>query len=197
MTAVAAFRDGVRRVNGALILLAGLCVVTLLIALPLSLSLRGSIERHLGRSMAADAVAAGADYGWWQEFSGQAAGVATTFSPSIVGFGAVLNNLEGLLDDVPLAAGLAGVTTAWLLAWSFLSGGVLDRLARGRRTRSPGFFGACGVHFWRLMRLGIIALAVYAFLFGYVHAWIFDLAYPSLTRDMTVERTAFMVRVAG
>ena len=33
------------------------------------------------------------------------------------------------------------------------------------------------MHFWRLLRLGAIAWLVYAFLFGYVHSWIFDGAY--------------------
>ena len=53
-------------------------------------------------------------------------------------------------------------TAAWLVLWSFLSGGVIDRFARARRTRSHGFFGACGMHFWRLLRLGALAwLGVY------------------------------------
>ena len=90
---------------------AGMLLVTLLIALPLSLALRGMIEAHLGRSLAADAAAAGVDYDWWQEFSAQATGLGTTFVPSILGFGAVLDNISGLLDNKPLAATIAGVTT--------------------------------------------------------------------------------------
>src|SRR4029078_2440686 len=35
------------------------------------------------------------------------------------------------------------------------------------------------------------------FLFGYVHAWIFARAYPWLTKDITVERTAFALRIGG
>ena len=37
---------------------------------------------------------------------------------------------------------------------------------------------------------------VYAFLFGAVHPWLFDRLYPRLTHEVTVERTAFFVRVA-
>ena len=40
-------------------------------------------------------------------------------------------------------------------------GGVLDRLARDRRTGSYGFFAACGVYFFRFLRLGAIAAVVY------------------------------------
>jgi hypothetical protein len=84
-----------------------------------------------------------------------------------------------------------------MVVWSFLSGGVIDRLARGRRTRSQGFFGACGMHFWRLLRLGAAAWLAYAILFRYVHVWIFTKTIPLVTSDVTAERTAFAWRVAG
>ena len=128
----AAFRDGLRRVNGAPVLVCGMFAITLLVSLPLSTALGGMIQEHLGRSLAADAAAAGADYDWWQEFSAQATGLGKTFAPTIVGFGAVLDNLESLLDNRRLAVTIAGATCAWLVIWSFLSGGVIDRLARAR-----------------------------------------------------------------
>ena len=183
--------------NGAPALFAGLCLVTLLVALPLSLALRGMLEAHFGNSLIAQSAAAGADYEWWQEFLSQATGLGATFLPSIIGFGAVLENLSAFLDNAPMAATIAGVTTAWMLIWSFLSGGVLDRLARDRRTRTHGFFAACGVHFWRFLRLGVLAWLIYAFMFGWVHGWIFESAYPRWTADMTSERTGFLLRTAG
>lgn len=197
MTARTAFREGIRRVNGAPMVVAGMFAVTLFVTLPLSYALRGMISTHLGSSLAADLAVAGTNYDWWQEFSAQAAGLGTTFVPSITGFGAVLDNLSGLLDNTPLAATIAGATAAWLVLWSFLTGGIIDRFARARRTRSHGFFGACGMHFWRLLRLGAVALLAYGFLFRYVHAWIFVGAYPWLIRDVTVERTAFAIHLAG
>lgn len=197
MSALAAFRDGLRRVNGALLLVAGLTTVTLVVALPLSLALRGMIETHLGPSLAADGAAGGVNYEWWQEFGAQATGLGQTFVPSIVGFAAVLENVSNLLDNVGMASTIAGVTTAWLVIWSFLSGGILDRLARQRPTRAHGFFGACGVHFWRFLRIGLVAWVLYALLFTFVHGWIFEDAYGRLTRDLTVERTAFVIRMVG
>jgi hypothetical protein len=194
--AVPALRDGIRRVNGAPFVLAGMFAVTLLVALPLSFALRGMLEAHLGPSLEAETAATGTNYDWWQEFSAQASGLGTTFVPSIIGFGAVLDNLSGLADNAPLAATVAGAVAAWLVIWSFLSGGVLDRYARGRATRSHGFFAACGMHFWRFLRLGAIAWIVYAFLFAYVHEWIFIEAYGRLTRDLSVERTVFAIRLA-
>jgi hypothetical protein len=197
MGALAAFRDGIRRVNQAPLLLFGVYLLTLLVALPLSLALRGMIEAHLGRSLAAGQAAASTNYDWWQEFSAQASGLGTTFMPSIIGFGAVLENLSGFLDNVPLATTIAGVTLAWMTLWSFLSGGILDRYARNRPTRSHGFFGACGTHFWRFLRLAFFVWLAYAGMFFHVHHWIFDELMPSLTRDLTVERTAFLFQLAG
>jgi hypothetical protein len=197
VSALKAFRDGIRRVNGAPMLVIGVTLMTLLVALPLSLALRGMIEDHLGRSLAAESAAAGTNYEWWQEFGAQATGLGATFLPSIVGFGAVLDNLSNFLDNADMAPTIAGITIAWLVIWSFLSGGIIDRLARARKTRAHGFFSACGVHFWRFLRIGLFAWLIYAFLFGYVHGWIFDDAYPALTRDLTVERTAFAIRLGG
>lgn len=196
-SAAAAFRDGVRRVNSAPIVVLGMSALTLLMALPLALALGSMLEAHLGRSLAAESAAAGTNFDWWQEFLAQATGLGTTFIPSIIGFGAVLENASGVLDNLPLATTIVGVTAAWMIAWSFLSGGVLDRYARNRPTRSHGFFAACGTHVWRFARLGVIAWLVYLFLFAAVHGWLFEMAYPALTRDVTVERTAFAVRLAG
>lgn len=197
MGAIAVFRLGIRRVNGALVLLAGVYTMTLLIALPLSLALRGMLEAHLGSSLAAESAAAATNHDWWQEFSAQANGLGTTFVPSIVGFGAVLDNLSGLADNLPLATTVAGATAAWLLVWSFLTGGIIDRLARDRKTRSAGFFAACGLHFWRLLRLGLVALLVYSFLFGWLHPWMFERVFESFTLNMSAERPAFFARLVG
>jgi hypothetical protein len=178
-------------------LLAGMCLVTFLVALPLSLALRGMLEAHFGRSLVAESAATGANYQWWEEFLSQATGLGTTFTPSIIGFGAVLDNLDGFLENKPMAATIAGVTAAWMLIWSFLSGGVIDRLARDRRTRTAGFFAAAGTHFWRFLRLGLFAWLVYTVLFGWLHEWIFSDLYDRLVRDMTSERVAVLMRLAG
>jgi hypothetical protein len=195
LSPTAAFRDGARRVNAAPVLLAGVVAVTLLVALPLSIALGGMIEAHLGRSLAADRAAGGTNFDWWQEFSAHASGLGATFVPSIIGFGGVLRNLSALVDNEPLAATIGGATCAWLLIWSFLTGGIIDRYARGRPTHSHGFFAACGVHFWRLLRLGACALIVYSVLFGWVHPWLFTDIFGKLTRNISVERTAFAVRL--
>ncbi len=131
MTVGAAWRDGVRRVNAAPFVLIGMFAVTLLIALPLAIALRGMIEAHLGDSLTAAAVADGNDLDWWHEFSSQASGLGTTFVPSIVGFSAVLDNIGGLLDNLPMAATVAGATAAWMMRL------VVPERRRSRSLRAP------------------------------------------------------------
>ena len=189
-----ALRDGVRRVAAAPAILAGSFALTLAISLPLAFAVRDMLEAHFGRSLMAEAARRGANYEWWQEFTAQATALGTTFVPSIIGFGAVLLNLSNLLDNVPMIAAVAGVTAAWLVLSSFLSGGILDRFARNRPTRGRGFFGACGAHFPAIARLGLIALAMYTVLFYWLHPLLFTTAYPRLTHELPVERTAFAIR---
>jgi hypothetical protein len=196
MTVLGAFGQGIRRVAGAPAMLAGISLATLLLALPFGLALRAQIAAHLGESGAADSLAAGVNYDWWQEFSQDATGLGATLTPAVLGFAAPLANLSALVDAEPRPTILAGVVALYLALWAFLVGGVLDRLARGRPTRAHGFFAACGVFFFRFLRLAAMAVPVYYALFAIVHGWLFETLYERMTRELTVERTAFLVRVA-
>src|SRR6185503_9181423 len=104
-----AWRDGLGRVLAGPAIVAGVFLVTLLAALPLTL--RGALQDHLGASLAANDAANGVNYDWWQEFSSQATGIGTTFSPSVIGFPTTLDSVSGLLEArtpvTPIAAALA------------------------------------------------------------------------------------------
>ena len=190
----AALRDGVRRVSQAPVILIGVWALTVLVSLPLTLALWGTLADHLGHSLAADTAAASVNYEWMQEFAEKAAGVGLTFKPTIIGFGAVLDNLSAFIDDTARPVVIAGAATAYIVLWLFVAGGILDRYARDRPTRAHGFFSASGVFFFRFLRLAMVQWIVYAFLFRYVHVWLFDTLFARVTHEMTVERTAFFVR---
>jgi hypothetical protein len=195
MLIVRALRDGIRRVNRAPMALAGVVSVTLLTAVPASLVLRDALRTHLGDSLAADTAASGVNYEWWTEFSAQATGLGRTFSPTIIGFAAVLDNLSSFFEAQPRPTAIVWIGAAYLLLWLFLSGGLIDRYARNRPTRSTGFFWACGVYFVRFLRLAPIMGLAYYLVFSCVHPWLFDDLYGRITRDLTVERAAFFWRV--
>ena len=176
-------------------LIAGVWLMTFLLAWPLAATLRGMLSEHLGASLAAEAAVRGANFDWWNEFLAQAAGIGQTFVPAILGFAAVLKNISGLADASGLPTVIASAITAHIVVSIFLLGGVLDRLARDRAIGAYAFFAACGTFFFRLLRLGAIAGAVYWVLFTTVHHWLFERVYVEATRDLTVERTAFLYRV--
>lgn len=190
-----AWIDGWKRVAAAPALAAGVFLLTFALAVPLALSMRDLLRTHLGRSLEANAAADHVNYDWWLEFLAQTSGLGTTFSPTVIGFSATLDNISGLLDGQRESAPIAGALALYLAGWTFLSGGILDRYARQRRTRAHGFFAASGVYFFRFVRLGIMAGIYYWWLFDFVHPWLFDVWYPRLTRDLSVERAALTVRV--
>jgi len=196
MNCFSALRDGVRRVNRAPSIVIGVWVLTLLVSLPLTVALRGMLEQHLGRSLAAGTAASGVNSDWMQEFADQATGLGVTFKPTIIGFGAVLDNLSAFLDNTTRPVVIVGAAAAYIVLWIFVAGGIIDRYARDRATRALGFFASSGVFFFRFLRLAVVQWMVYAALFGVVHPWLFDDLFPRLTHAMTVERTAFFMRVA-
>jgi len=112
LSAFAAWREGVARVNSAPAVLVGTWLITLAVSLPLALVMRGMIAQHLGDSLAADSAANGVNYEWMQEFGDQATGVGVTLKPTIIGFGAVLDNVSGFLDNTPRPLVISGLAFA-------------------------------------------------------------------------------------
>jgi hypothetical protein len=192
---IRALLDGVGRVNRAPAILAAVWGVTLLASLPLAAALRRDLADHLGASLAAGSAASGVNYEWMQEFSDQARGVGVTFRPTIIGFGAVLDNLSAFMDDTSRPLVIVFAASAFIGVWIFLAGGIIDRYARQRPTRAYGFFSASGVFFFRFLRLGVVQWMVYAFLFGTVHGLLLDRLNARLTHEVDVERTAFLIRL--
>jgi hypothetical protein len=196
MPIVTSLLDGVRRVVQAPVILAGAAMLTLLLALPLGLMLHGELQTALGDSIEADAMADGVAWDWWEQFNAQATGLERSFTPVVIGFAAVFGNLSALFDGDGQEPVIVAAVVGYLVVWTMFSGGVIDRYARNRATRSAGFFSACGRYGARLLRLAIVAGVAYGFLFGIVHGWLLDGLYGWMTRDLTVERQAFAIRAA-
>ena len=57
---------------------------------------------------------------------------------------------------------------AFFTLWVFLSGGIIDRLARDARSSGARFFAACGACFVPLLRLALFSLAAYWLVLTYV-----------------------------
>ena len=192
--AVGAFLEGWRRVLRAPGLSAGVAGATFLFALPMAMAVARAIEQHLGASVDADALLRGWNPGWAAEFASSAQGLARTFTHEILGFGGTLANMSTVLDRVPLSPPLVAAVAAYLAMWIFMTGGIIDRLARGRRVGVAGFFAACGGGFWRVLRVSALAGAGYYVAFTYVHPLLFTTTFDRLTRDATEERDVVAIR---
>ncbi len=195
MSVLKALTGGLGRVLRAPVLVVGVYLITLLPTVPLAIALREAMVTDFGSSMLATGMAEGVDWEWWEEFQAGSTGIERTLTPSVIGFAAVVQNVSGFLDNEPLDGTLVVVLVFYLAFWGFLIGGILDRLARQRRVTTGAFFAACGTYFFRFCRLALLAGMTYWVLVGPLHGWLFDDLYERLTRDLTVERTAFAVRM--
>ena len=191
-----AWLDGWRRVRHAPAILLGVFALTFVAAVPFALVMRNALASHLSGSLEAATAAEGANWNWWQEFISQASGLGATFTPRIVGFAATLDSVSAILDARRETTALLGLLAGYLALWMWLQGGIIDRYARQRPTRAHGFASASGVFFFRFLRLGVMAVVVYWWLFAYVHPWLFDGRYTDLTRGLDSERMAFAWRAA-
>ena len=149
--------DGWRRVVSAPAILAGVWALTFLLALPLAITMRGLLEAHLGSSLAADSAASGVNYDWWQEFTSQATGIGTTFSPTIIGFAATLDNISSLLDGqremLPVAGASASTSPAGRSSPAASSIATRGSGRRGRMDSLPRrVFTSFGCSGWRWCR---------------------------------------------
>jgi hypothetical protein len=191
-----AFLEGWRRVWRAPALAAGALAASFLLALPLGLVMQRALETHLGSSAEADTAVAGWNAGWATELNAQAQGVGKSFTYEFLGFGGTLAIISGMADRVALDPALAAAAAMSIAIWVFLSGGQIDRLARGRPVGAAHFFGSCGVYFWRFLRLAVVIGAVYWALFRWLHPFLFSRVYHHFTRDMTQEQDGIVLRAA-
>ncbi len=191
--AVRAILAGLGRGLGTPRLLLFLWLANLLVALPAAVAIGESIHRSIGASQTHEALRDGFDLAWHGEYAAAARGIERTFSPSVIGIGAVFDNLEawlsgGLFEGEPT---IVAVGVLWGLLWMFFAGGILDLCAQpGARFVVGRFLNTGGNYFFRFLRLGAISAALYwgVYRFG---RWLFPWVEQS-TRDFTSERRVLL-----
>jgi hypothetical protein len=160
MTALGAFRDGVRRVNRAPAVLVGVWLMTALSVLPIAL------EQTANPSPRATLLMMQGDVGhrWLRELNRYTADPAvhlgTTLAVALRHPATFTSNLSAWMTG---SSGLA-----FLIVWLFIAGGTIDRYARDRATRAHGFFAASGVFFFRFLRLGLVMAAAFVVVSRYL-----------------------------
>jgi hypothetical protein len=137
-----------------------LLVINLAFSLILAVPMYHSLKDSFGNSLVGDRMAEGFDYLWWEEYRDEAQGMEQTFTPSIIGKGAFLNNLEGLIQlrifDLPPIVLVFGLF--YIILHTFLAGGILSILRNSDHKFSlKKFFSGAGSQFVRFFLLMLIS----------------------------------------
>ena len=133
-----------------------LLVINLAFSLILAVPMYHSLKDSFGNSLVGERMAESFDYLWWEEYRDQAQGLERTFTPSIIGKGSILNNLEGLIQlrvfDLPPIILAFGIL--YIILHTFLAGGILS-LYKKRDTKFSmrDFFDGAGSYFFRFFLL--------------------------------------------
>jgi hypothetical protein len=193
---IGAVIEGWRRVLHAPTIVVSLLALTTLAALPLAAAVGGQMRSQLGASRVSERLLYGWDAEWAGEFGASATGVGRTLTHEILGFGATLSTLDAILDAKGPPRSLIWVIAAYGLLWLYLSGGIVDRIARGRPIGTAAFFAACGVYFFRFLRAAVLIAPLYVLLFLWLHPLLFETIYGWGIRDVTSEGRAMVLRAA-
>jgi hypothetical protein len=175
-----------------------LWLASFFVALPATVVITESIDASVGESRMRVRLLEGFDTGWHGEYLHTARGIERTVSPSQVGLGAWLDNLDegwsGRLFTRPW--GIVATGGLFALLWLFFLGGILERFRRSRpRFFLSDFLGSGGEYFFRFLRLAVFSGALYFLVFKLAW-WLFPWI-RECTEDVTVERTVLLYNLLG
>jgi hypothetical protein len=186
-TVLGAFLEGWRRTLGAPAVTVCLLAAILLLAQPLALAFRtalGSGQAGGVEFMIVDEPADAAE---------RARELGRLIEGELGFFGSPALISDWLRHD-PLNPILAGTGAAYAALWLFVTGGILDRFARGRPVFTAAFFAACGVYFARFLRLAVVVGAAYYVLFRWLYPLLFETLFGLFASDVSTDRDLLWVR---
>ncbi len=161
-------RAGLRSTKSLWGMVVFLLIVNLLFSLVLAFPLFQNLKDSFGQSYVGQRMAGGFDYLWWEQFRYGSQGVARSFSPSIVGRGAILDNLEYLVQMrfFNFPPGLLSLLLLYLLFRTFLAGGIISQLNGSPKKFSlRSFLQGAGAYFPRFALLMLMSW-VFFYLIG-------------------------------
>jgi hypothetical protein len=192
MSALRAMAVGARRALGSPFILLWLWVLNIAVAAPVAWVVVASLEDGIGASRAYVTLSESFDMEWYRTYRDEARGIASTFTPTHTGAGALYENLERMVtgDLMTRSLGLTVIGGVYALLWLLMLGGAIDRFAdRVTRSGFRRFFGAGGRFFFRFVRLAVLSGALY-FAIYWVSRHVLDWM-EAATRDVNVEGTIF------
>jgi hypothetical protein len=196
IAAVRAVLTGLRAVLLAPQLLLVSALMMLVVAVPFALLLGSRLQTSLANQPPIAQSGIEIDPEWWAELRQHARGLDATFTPTIIGFAAPLDNLSALADGTSRPLALAGPVALAAALWAWLWGGLIHRFA-SRRAIGMRAFVAAGLRTTpALLALSVISAGVTLLLYATVHRWLLGPVFGWLADLAGSERDAFFWRVA-
>jgi hypothetical protein len=187
--------QGVGDVIKAPLMLIVIALLTMAIALPFAAVLHSRLQQSLSVQPHVSLAETEIDPEWWMEFREHARGLASTFTPAVLGFAATLDGLSGVLDGTRPPPALLLPLVISIVAWAFIWGGALHRFQQRRSIGVGGFVRAGRAHLLSFIGIAAAAALVNVLLYLTVHALLFGPIHRALAGMTTTERDAFFVRV--
>ncbi len=195
MIALRAFVDGIGAVLRAPLVLAGVLLITIAAALPFGVFMSTRLQSALANQPPVMLGSEEIDADWWLEFRRHAEGLEATFTPTIIGFAAPLDNLSALLDGTARPWALALPVGIAIVAWAFLWGALIERFRAGGRRGVRAFVAAGSRRLPQFVAVSVGAALAQLVLYFTVHAVLFGPVFTALAALTESERNAFLIRV--
>ena len=167
-------------------------VAMLAASIPFGLILGSQLQAELAVQQPVSQGMNEIDPEWWLEFREHAEGLAATFTPTILGFAAPLDNLSSLLDGTRRPVILLVPFAVSMLTWAFLWGAALHRFAHGS---GSGMWRSAVRTFVPFTLISAAAAAVVLALYVTVHPVLFGPIAARLQDGASTEQAAFTGRV--
>lgn len=147
--------------------------INLLLTLFLTIPLYNELRISAGSGFVGERLNKGFDFLWWQEVQDKADGLAKTFTPTAMGMGAILTNLEYLTQPATarhLPAAILIACLVYIITRTILSGGILHLIKEGEKIfQIKSFFFGIGRFAARFL-----AILSISWVFYYAAGWIFS-----------------------
>jgi hypothetical protein len=195
MIAVRSWFEGAGAVLRAPLVLAGVLLITMLAAVPFGAVMSTRLQSALANQPPVTLGSEEIDADWWLEFRRHAEGLEATFTPTVIGFAAPLDNLSALLDGTPRPWALALPVVIAIVVWAFLWGALIQRFRDGGQRGTRAFLAAGTRWLLPFMAISAAAALAQALLYVTLHALLFGPVFTALAALTESERNAFFIRV--
>lgn len=194
MLSFKAWADGLRQVVTAPLLVLVAAMLSIAVAAPFAVVLGSELREALADQPPIALGSSEIDADWWNEFRSHAVGLAATFTPTVIGFAAPLDNLSAIADGtrrppvlvLPIAVGVI----AWALLWSI----ALQRFNRRRGLSIGEAASALVAHFPGFVAISAAAAVAQVLLYLTVHPLLFNVLFGAAVDGASPESAAFAFR---